>query len=459
MASHNEVETKFTADDQELEDALDNIGRRTSSLGRQYDVAIGVLAAEAFGKLLNTISAVSTATQEFLISSVQAFQFQAQAIVDLENVLKTTGGTVGFTSGQLQEMASDLQGVTTTGDEAILGIQKLLLTFTQIKGDTFADATETVLDMAAAFGTDASQAAVQLGKALNDPINGIGALKRIGVSFNEEQTKMIKQFVETNRVADAQRVILDELAVEFGGLARAQTQTVGGQVQQMKNLFGDLQEVVGGAIQPLLQNIIDSAGDMGKAFDTAASVIDVALGSLIGGVTEFFHSLSLGNGEITDLSSAIEELSVLMVKAGVIAKDSGQFFKELAAAFMIRPLTHEERMRHFSDESLEDRMRQAEESFRDSIRAARAKRIQDRFERQFGDLSFQQTAGFAAAGLGGAGLGLGSIALRSQSDQSLAMVATNTQQSVRALNDISTGVSGLAGGIARELENLGALQN
>ena len=46
--------------------------------------------------------------------------------------------------------------------------------------------------MAAVFGQDLSQATIQLGKALNDPIKGLSALTRVGIQFTEQQKKEIK---------------------------------------------------------------------------------------------------------------------------------------------------------------------------------------------------------------------------------------------------------------------------
>jgi hypothetical protein len=48
--------------------------------------------------------------------------------------------------------------------------------------DVFTQTTKIAADMAARMGGDASGAAIQLGKALNDPVKGITALTRVGVS-------------------------------------------------------------------------------------------------------------------------------------------------------------------------------------------------------------------------------------------------------------------------------------
>ena len=64
-----------------------------------------------------------------------------------------------------------------------------MLTFTGVGKDVFPQAIQTVLDMSQALGQDLKSSTVQLGKALNSPIDGITALSRVGVSFTDAQKK------------------------------------------------------------------------------------------------------------------------------------------------------------------------------------------------------------------------------------------------------------------------------
>jgi hypothetical protein len=61
---------------------------------------------------------------------------------------------------------------------------------------------------AAGFGT-AEMNAVQLGKALNDPIKGIAALAKSGVTFTEQEKDKIKTLVESNKLLEAQDMVLE----------------------------------------------------------------------------------------------------------------------------------------------------------------------------------------------------------------------------------------------------------
>jgi hypothetical protein len=190
-------------------------------------------------------------------------------------------------------MAASLQEVTTFGDEAILAGQEMLLTFTAIGEETFPRATETMLDMATVFKTDAKNAAIQLGKALNDPILGITALSRVGVRFTEQQKAQIKAMMDVNDVAGAQKIILDELAVETGGAARAAAETLSGKMKQLKNSFGDASEELGKRLQPALMNLVDyMQNDFKPILEGVMNSVGHSINTVINDVVEGLRSMT-----------------------------------------------------------------------------------------------------------------------------------------------------------------------
>lgn len=190
-----------------------------------------------------------------LKKSLELYGRQSAAVRQLGVVLKSTGGAAGWNSEQIQAMASSLQKVTTYGDEAIIEGTNLLLTFTGIK-ENLPDATLAMLNMSQALGQDLKSSAIQLGKALNSPSQGINALRRVGVSFLPTQIKLVNELEKQGKVAEAQKVILRELAIEFGGSATAASKGFGGQVKQLSNLFGDLMEVIGGLAIPVMKDYV-----------------------------------------------------------------------------------------------------------------------------------------------------------------------------------------------------------
>ena len=172
---------------------------------------------------------------------------QAQAVAQVELRLRNLDRQTTLTSAGLQAHAAALQEVTTTGDEAILRLQALLLTFRKIDDTNFNRVTEAALDMAAALGQAPRDAALQLAKALENPAQGLTALRRSGTVFSVEQTEVIKSLAETNRLAQAQALILEEVERQYRGATRAQRETVGGAGAALGNAFGDLLEHRDGA--------------------------------------------------------------------------------------------------------------------------------------------------------------------------------------------------------------------
>ena len=197
--------------------------------------------------------------------AIAAARRQANAETNLRAVIEATGGAAGRSASQMFAYASALQNATTFGDEAIIEFQGVLATFKNVSGTTFDLATKAALDMSTVMKTDLASVAVQLGKALNDPTEGISALTRVGVSFTAQQKSQIKAMQEVGDLAGAQAVILAELKGEFGGAAEAMARTPFGRLKQLANSFGDAVEQVGGILAGVGATFAD-------AFDLRGSV-------------------------------------------------------------------------------------------------------------------------------------------------------------------------------------------
>ena len=199
--------------------------------------------------------------------SIELFREQEKQEKQLENVIKSTGMAAGVTAEEVKNMAKAFQDVTNFGDEAILRGQNMLLTFTKIGEDVFPQATEAILNMSEAMGTDLQQQAIQVGKALNDPIQGIAALRRVGVQLSDQQTQSVKDFMAVNDIASAQKVILGELETQFGGTAKAARDTFGGSLSALKNIQGDNLEAFGKIISIVGKDFVNSMIDGQKAIN------------------------------------------------------------------------------------------------------------------------------------------------------------------------------------------------
>ena len=155
----------------------------------------------------------------FLKDAVAEAREGEKAQQKLAAVMQATGNATGFTAQELANFAEAASRATGIEDDLITNGQAVLATFRNIRGQAFQEATQAALDMSAVMGTDLQGSIVQVGKALNDPIEGLTALRRVGVSFTESQRNQIKVLQESGDLMGAQAIILRELQTEFGGAA------------------------------------------------------------------------------------------------------------------------------------------------------------------------------------------------------------------------------------------------
>ena len=173
-------------------------------VGRVSPMMLGLTAVVvglglAFTKLIKNTSQVET----------QMFK--------LQGILKATGGAAGLSLNEIENLATEI-GISTLASTAkVRDAAGIMLTFKSITGETFKDALRLAQDLAEVGFGDLKMGATQLGKALEDPIVGLGALRRVGVSFTDAQKEMIKVLTMTGRKAEAQRIILDALDQQVGG--------------------------------------------------------------------------------------------------------------------------------------------------------------------------------------------------------------------------------------------------
>lgn len=184
-----------------------------------------------------------------------------QAQNRLQGVLKATGYASGLTGKEIADMAEDMEHSTLTTAESVKGAAAILATFRSVSGETFKQAIRLAQDMSSVFGQDLSSSATQLGKALEDPVEGLTALRRVGVSFSDSQKDVIKNLVETGNKAQAQKIILAALEQQVGGAAAAETAGLTGAVHRMSVAWGDMlkalgqTETVGGTALAVLQRL------------------------------------------------------------------------------------------------------------------------------------------------------------------------------------------------------------
>lgn len=262
--------------------------KTAGSAGKGFDV-LGEIATGALRRVgeaaINAVGSGLSMLSGFVTDSIAEAQEFQNVFAQTEAVIKSTGQAAGLTAQDMANLASDLSaasGMSLFSDDQILSAQNVLATFKEIKGVQFEDATSAILDMSQAMGMDLQSASVQVGKALNDPIAGLGALSRVGVQFTAEQKAMIEEMVNLGDVAGAQEMILGELNSQFGGSAAAAVNTYAGQMKVLEEQFNDVKQGVGEALLPILQElgrfavayVVPAVQQMADAFTTWIDSVD-----------------------------------------------------------------------------------------------------------------------------------------------------------------------------------------
>lgn len=210
--------------------------------------------SNAFSKLKSQLMAGFGAYMVInkLGQSITMFNEQMQAEAQVMQGIESTNMAAGKSFEYLTRKASELQSKTLFGDETILqNASAQLLTFTNITNEQFDRTQKAVMDVTSrlygvkASGDQLRTTSIQLGKALNDPVANLGALSRVGIQFNDQQTEMIKRLHKSGQTAEAQNVILKELEKQYGGSAEAAAKAGSGPMRQWQNTMGDVMEQLG----------------------------------------------------------------------------------------------------------------------------------------------------------------------------------------------------------------------
>jgi phage-related protein len=205
-----------------------------------------------------------------------------------ETVIKSMGNAAGVSAKHVEDLAGSLENLTATEAESIQEGANLLLTFGNIRntvgaGNDIFDQTVTLMtDLGRAMGQDSKTSAIQLGKALNDPIKGMTALSRVGVSFTAEEKERIKTLQESGDMMGAQKVILAALQSQFGGSGAAYASTFAGTIDLVKHSLGTIGETIMGTAMPGLKTFAEKGLSFLQGFADKLPAMMAGIGDFLG---------------------------------------------------------------------------------------------------------------------------------------------------------------------------------
>jgi hypothetical protein len=255
-----------------------------------------------FAGLTKTLGALGIA-----FGAYQIFQF-GKGLIDaaeaeqvsnarLENITKSMGlfgAETDKVNSRLEDLAQQTALNTGVDEDSIKATQAKLMTFKNLgqtadeAGGAFDRATQAAIDMAAAGFGEAETNAVQLGKALQDPVKGITALGRAGITFTEQEKEQIASMVKHNDMLGAQQMVLKAIETQVGGTAEA-TATGSG---KMAAAFAHFQETLGLAVLPAVEAMAEGLAGMFNWLSDNLPTIGTFVG-VLGGLAIAFNAVSI----------------------------------------------------------------------------------------------------------------------------------------------------------------------
>lgn len=222
-------------------------------------VTFGSIVRGAMTAVTSAFLAVGGAILFFLPNFIKMGEEARKSERRLKNIADNTGlfdENLNAVTGRISEYAEQLSFLTGIDDELIRENEAVLLTFKNLAetadeaGGPFDRATKALLDLEAA---GKNLKAVQLGKALQDPVNNLTALRKAGILLTDAQKEQIKTFQENNNILGAQDVILKAIEDQVGGTAEATASAT----ERMQARFEDVVETLSDSLLPAVDVLAD----------------------------------------------------------------------------------------------------------------------------------------------------------------------------------------------------------
>ena len=223
-----------------------------------------------------TVAAIVKGVQELakaVAECVKEFKEQVEIDTRLDAVLKATGQQYKYTTQDIKKYSQALQEQTRFGDEVIEQSAQLLVATQKFSKEGLERTLELSADLAEAMGTDLTSATSTLSKALIEPGEGLNRLKTIGISFTDEEEKMIKALREAGDELGAQQVILDKVEAAYGGVAKSVGELDTSKLDKIKSVWGDLKQDLGKAFTSMFGGLFDFVYDGLKRLQRLANQI------------------------------------------------------------------------------------------------------------------------------------------------------------------------------------------
>ena len=186
---------------------------------------VGVTGASAAG--------IGALVGGLVLSATAAGESQA-VNAQLDQILRNAGDSAAVTGDHIRELATEIMEYSGISDEAVVSAASMVASFTNVSNSqpTFDRTLRASADLAVFMGTDVASAAKMLGRALNDPEQGVSRLARVFPSLTAAQKDAISSMAAAGDIAGAQALIFELVESKVGGLAATYGATMPGEIDK-----------------------------------------------------------------------------------------------------------------------------------------------------------------------------------------------------------------------------------
>lgn len=229
--------------------------KSTSLISKRFKEA--AIAATGLNQSLELVRKAYRSVVDPARKVIDAFIVQEKAETKLINTMKVLGQFTQASISDFTNFASELQSVSTVGDETSLRLLSMAKSF-GLTNKEAKSLVKTSADLSAATGRDID-----------------GAFKTLLKTFTGTSTELKRLGFDTNQLTSEQMrmgAAVDLVAKRFKGLAAVETKTLVGSLKQLSNSWSDLLEDVGRLLSEFL-NLPAAIGFLRKSVEEARKAV------------------------------------------------------------------------------------------------------------------------------------------------------------------------------------------
>lgn len=251
------AQTKMTSSSKLSAFQLQNLGYQVNDIitSLASGIPIEQVLAQQGGQVVQAFGSIDTAA-EYLVnpftlmaalaaSGAVAYASYKSSVDALDKSLRASSGTVGLTTGQLEQIAeaASQAGAVTTREAR--SIEESLLSIGTVGTRNFQPLLDASAKMTKAMGDDAPDAIKTVAQAMADPARAAQDLNTKYWNLTAAQERQIEAMQRAGNIEGAQGVLIDAIAAKMSN-AEKQTSLWAKTISVLSNLFDNLGKKIAG---------------------------------------------------------------------------------------------------------------------------------------------------------------------------------------------------------------------